>query len=315
MNNIQTENNSHAKIYDRVLHLGAGLGASSSFYDTIEYSQLVLVEASTELVELLSKKFSRNKAVRIINRAISAKEQQIEFNVYSNPRFGSQLELSEDFLLGSNVRLKNKEYLDAMTIDELMSEVSLDIDKANLLFIELNGYEVQFLTALRLDQLNMFDSIVVSLLNTNRYLHQSSEVDLVFALEKNGYRLSEIKEGQYHFEKDKNLTRLLIEKHSYLDLIEQLKLNSHELSDIIQRLTRERDEQVRRAESLQGQLELHAIEANQQRELILAEVASLQAANNKSVEDIQKLTKERDEQAHWHQENKKWAESLKVQLE
>jgi FkbM family methyltransferase len=315
MNNIQTQNNCHVKAYDRVLHLGAGVGATAPFYETIEYSQLVLVEVSTELVERLAKKFSRDKAVRIINRAVSAKEQQVDINVYSNPRFGSQLQLADDFLLVSNVRLKNRECLDSITFDELISEVSLDVDKANLLIVELNGYEVQFLRALRLDQFNMFDEMIVGLLNTNRYHHQSTEADLLSIFEKNGYLLREIKDSQYRFEKDKNLTRLLIEQYSNLNLIEQLKLKSNELSEVVQDLTQKRDEQAHRAESLQRQLEAQAIEAEQKYELMRAEIASFKAESIKAGEEIQKLTRERDEQAHWHQENKRWAESLKAQLE
>jgi len=287
MNRIQTPGNGMDKIFDLILHLGAGLGASSGLYENLGHGRLVLVEASRELVDLLAKKYSRNDAVTIKNGLISPSEHQTKFHSYSNPRLGSQLELTEDFLQKSNIRLKSKELLQSITFDELTTDINLSGDKPNLLIIELNGYEVQFLKSLRFDQLKLFKTIIVTLLSTKRYVDQSTESDLFLVLAKNGFRLNDANSNQYHFVKDENFMALCTENYSQTCIIKQLESRIQGSSETIDRLTKERDEQVY----------LH-----KKNELAHAEV-------------IQRLTKERDEQVHGHQENKRWAESLQKQIE
>ena len=223
--------NAMKTISDNIIHLGAGLGTSTPLYQQLGYKQLVLVEPSLELVKLLSKKFSQQQNVHIKNIAISAQEAYIEFNNYSNPRYDSQLLLESEFIKQTNLYLQAKKHVPAITLAQLSAELKLTNTQYNILIIELNGYEAQFLTLLPLSQLAVFSKIIISLQATARYVNQTNATTLNTVLAANGFRFAIIESNQYIYEKDEQLVAILQTQAQQLELIEKLQ---HERDALIQ---------------------------------------------------------------------------------
>lgn len=243
--------NAMETISDVVIHLGAGLGISAPLYKQLGYKQLVLVEASSELVKSLSKKFAHQHNVHIKNCAISAQDEHFEFNIYSNQRYGSQLALEPEFLKNTNLYLQEKKRLTAVTFAQLSKEFKLTNAQYNTLILELNGYEAQFLTALSLTELAVFSKIIVTLQTAIRYVNQTNMIALSTALIAKGFRLNISEANQCIYEKDEQLNALLQTQAQQVECIKKLQ---HEcdaltqenivLQETLQKTTTERDEQA-----------------------------------------------------------------------
>jgi FkbM family methyltransferase len=269
MNTIENKaGNAMKNVSDIVIHLGAGLGASAALYQELGYKKLVLVEVSAELANLLSKKLAFKQNIYIKNIAVSAQEEHIEFNHYSNPRYNSQLTLDPEFIDNSNLQLREQKWIPTLSLAQLTSEFQLTADQNNILIIELNGYEGQFLTALPLAQLNLFKTIIVNLQATTRYINQTNETALNTAFCMKGYKLSTTESNQFIYKKDE-----------LLSAISQTQVQQAELIDQLQ----------------------------SERETLAQENRILQ-------ENLQRMTEERDEQAHWNKKHKEWAETLQEQM-
>ena len=254
---------------DIIIHLGAGLGISAPLYQQLGYKQLVLVETSPDLAKLLNKKFSHQHNVLIKNSAISAQNEHVKFNHYSNPRYDSQLPLEPAFLDNANLHLQETKQVSAITFAQLLDELKLTNTHYNTLILELNGYESQFLTSLTLTELSSFSKIIVTLQTTARYVNQTNAAALNTALVAKGFRLTTAETSQYIYERDEELSTIL-QAHA---------------------------EQLLRIENLQHERD------------------ALTSKNSTLQENLRAITKERDEQAHWNQKNKEWAESLKRDIE
>ena len=274
-------------ISDIIIHLGAGLGISAPLYQQLGYKQLVLVETSAELVKQLIKKFAHQHNVHIKNSAISAQDEYVEFNNYSNPRYGSQLPLEPEFLKNTNLHLQETKQVPAITFAQLLDELKLTNTQCNTLIIELNGNEAQFLTSLSLTEITTFSKIIVTLQATTRYVNQTNAAALSTALTAKGFRLTTAEANQCIYEKDEQLS-IILQKHA-----RQL---AH-----IENLQYERDALIQENSTLH-QKNKDKAEAHQQ------ELA-------KTAEDLLRVTKERDDQALWNQKHKDWAESLKRDIE
>lgn len=252
MNTIENNTgNAMKNVSDIIIHLGAGLGASAAFYQELGYKQLVLVEVSAELANLLNKKFAFKQNIYIKNIAVSAQEEHIEFNHYSNPRYNSQLTLTPEFIDNSNLQLREQKWIPTLSLAQLTSEFQLTADQNNTLIIELNGYEGQFLTALPLAQLNLFKTIIVNLQATARYINQTNETALNAAFGMKGYKLATTESNQFIYKKDELLSAISQTQAQQAELIDQLQgeretlaQENYILQENLQRMTEERDEQA-----------------------------------------------------------------------
>lgn len=330
MNTIENNTGNAMKTAsDVIIHLGAGLGSSAALYQELGYKQLILIEASTELTTRLSKKFRHQHNVHIKNNAISAQNGHVEFNSYSNPRYGSQLALESEFLKNTNLHLQETKQVSAITFAQLLEEFKLTNTQYNTLILELNGYEVQFLTSLPLAELSIFSKIIVTLQATARYVNQTNAAALNTALIAKGFRLTTAETNQCIYEKDEELSTILQTHAEQLVRVENLHherdaltRENSTLQESLRTTATERDEQAHWnqknkewAEALQQ--EIATLKQQLEQENLNANniAAAQQQELAKKAEELLRVTKERDEQAHWHQKNKEWVESLHRDIE
>lgn len=263
MNTIENKiANAMKNVSDVIIHLGAGVGASAALYQELGYKQLVLIEASTDLANLLSKKFSLRQNVYIRNSAISAHDKHIKFNSYSNSRYDSQLALEPEFLKNTNLRLPETKQVPAILFAQLSDEFKLTNAQYNTLILELNGYEAQFLTSLPLTELSIFSKIIVTLQTRARYVNQTDAAALNTALMEKGFRLATTEANQCIYEKDEQLSAILQMHAQQVARIEVLQnernaltQENNSLQESLRITKTERDEQAHWNQNLKSDIE------------------------------------------------------------
>ncbi len=255
---------------DVIIHLGAGMGASTSLYNELGYKKLILVEASVELANILNRKFLLTPNTKIENIAVSANSEKIQLNHYSNPRYNSQLAINPDFIKNSNLQLLEKRTINTKKINDITAEFQLTSDQHNTLIIELNGFEDQFLSELPITQLYLFKKIIVGLQQSFRYLNQTQESSLSSGLSQKGYRIINSTQAQITYEKDPQHLALLRTQSDQAQLIAELRgerdislAEIMSLKQSLSRTTKERDEHAQwhkiykeKTDSLQREIEI-----------------------------------------------------------
>jgi len=141
------KNNVHS---NGVLHLGAHLGEEAEEYDKLGIKNVIWIEGNPEIFHELEKNIAKYEGHQAHNLLISDKDaQEVKFNITNNTQASSILTAK---LLGDyyrDITVTKTKVLKTQTVDTLFREQSLEPEKYDLLYMDLQGAELLALRLMR----------------------------------------------------------------------------------------------------------------------------------------------------------------------
>ena len=145
-----------------VVHLGAGTGGDLPRILQWGATEIVLVEALREFCEDLRRIKSGKATIQVINRVITkGPESAMEFAVLSNPRWSCSSALHMDGIEKPGFQCVEKRMVTSVSTSDLLEDLQLPDDKANLLIVDLSLDSAPVLSALSPDHLQAFSYIIL----------------------------------------------------------------------------------------------------------------------------------------------------------
>ena len=176
---------------DMVLHLGAALCSELEDYLQIGASKIVLVEANAMLADRLKAKTSHIAGVSVINTAISGHDGDARLNVTNNPNETSLLIPTTLFNYYPNLRVASEQQIQTRSLNNLLIELDLLDENANLLVLELQGLEHEVLVATTPTLIQKFDCIAIRTSEEELYEGGAARIQLEEQLKEYGFDLIE----------------------------------------------------------------------------------------------------------------------------
>ena len=146
-----------------VVHIGAGVGTELPVYQDLHCERVLAIEADDTLFKKLRTKAKRYPNVSVHQAWIADKESEQMATAFANPRFNSLLPASK-LLMEHFPNVKATKSLNVITqaFDTFVKEnTKITVDKADVLVLEVQGYEASLLKSCPASTLHFFDWIVV----------------------------------------------------------------------------------------------------------------------------------------------------------
>nr|CCF78633.1 hypothetical protein RGS1_70339 [Rubrivivax gelatinosus S1] len=322
---------------DMLVVVGAGHDAFERLAG-VQARSLVLVDGDPDTAAALQRQAARQTAprtVRVIAAALAASPGVVGWYRYNVPQLNGPLERPAQLPPYPRLRLQERIDLHAETLEALLAWLPPgEGDGERALILDLPGQEEALLDGLAAACLDGFDHL---------FVHHASQPGApgrwAAGLAGAGWEPLECPPGPSgehwtwlgrgaspaRLPRGRAAAELLAQELERLrQQFEAADQRRHELEALAQKLTTQRDteahwhqENAKWARGLQSQLAQAQAECTQLRQDIERLRQELEAADGRrdKLEALAKeLTTQRDTEAHWHQENAKWARGLQAEL-
>jgi len=332
MNTYSTENNE--KSMGKLIHIGAGNISELHDYLAQQFTEIILLEPIPKIYKQLENKITRlvqKSNISIYNVALSAKAGEYTFYITQPPRYSGLYKADNLTSLFQNLKTEQQISVNTWDFAELIKRSSLDEEQNNTLILQTNGAEYQILAEAEASDLMLFSTVAIQNSKSNYFQQEKTSNDLITLMKNKGFQLNVEANGDVVFNnlvfnQDESTLKIKVLNKKNSKQNERIAQLESELSNLQlkndsiitalaeqnQKSTEQQQAQSNRITELEDQLkasnEVKASEASKASTIV--EKNKTQTAHIVELESKEKeLIKQRDEQAHWHQENKKWAES------
>lgn len=292
---------------DAVLHVGAGMGRELDHYLRREADRVLLVEANPKLAARLRARARNAAQIEVIDAAVAANGGEATLWFLNKPQETSLYRPTQLLERYPNLRVTHRESIRTITLGELVERLSPDPSRNNLLVLELQGAELSVLRLIPEKLLQKFSWIITRSSNEALYDEGAQLEDVESALRTLGFARAAPAEDvpglpfqEVLFRRDAlqiqlaELNGLLKEREERILALDESLQNQTRIAldrrAEVERLTEERDVLTHQREQDQKvteslQLRVRALEK---------ECAQL---SSQHVQDLDQLTRARDEQA------------------
>ncbi|MDY6804010.1 MAG: FkbM family methyltransferase, partial [Cyanobacteriota bacterium] len=126
-----------------VIHVGAYEGKDLKIYEHLGASKVLFIEANPEAFKRLEENIAEASIeVKAVSCAISDRDCQTEFHVYSLPKSSSILPLKLYRNIYPNIKETEKLTVPAKTLDSLLQELNISPEEYNFLSLDVRGAEL-----------------------------------------------------------------------------------------------------------------------------------------------------------------------------
>ncbi|NEP42738.1 MAG: FkbM family methyltransferase, partial [Okeania sp. SIO2H7] len=126
-----------------VIHVGAYDGKDLKTYQNLGVSKVLFIEANPEAFKRLEENIAEvSVEVKAVNCAISDRNGETEFHIYSMPKSSSILPLKLYRNIYPNIKETQKLTLPVKTLDSLLQELDISPEEFNLLSLDIQGAEL-----------------------------------------------------------------------------------------------------------------------------------------------------------------------------
>jgi FkbM family methyltransferase len=160
--------------------IGANYGMSSITF--VEKGiKTYMVEADSDNVEILNKLWSNNSKIKIIDKAISNKNGEIEF--YLSPGIGSVVSSLYEVDANGNNLDRKKVIVQSITPNKLIEEY-VDESSIDLMKIDIEGAEYDFFESITDENIRKIKRFIIEYHNNDNY----RAMDIITKLTKNDFK-------------------------------------------------------------------------------------------------------------------------------
>jgi chromosome segregation ATPase len=334
-----------------LLWLGAGQ-ANLSLVELNSFDSIVLVEARKEECVALEKQFKSTPNVQIVHALIDLTTRELNFNRRSLAEFSSIADATGILELFPSLTTIKVDLVTSLAIGELIesvtagaSDITLVIDlpdlNADLLsaILEHQNLKNMYELILPMPELALFKAAVTQ--SDMKYIFEqhgfdessqdTTDPDIPYVQFKRNHLWASLNDSKLKLHESESSLAIVKIKYDELILenqlhLEQLAANELDLAQKEQQLRelstkaeRELSESKKAFDTDRSQLESKNSQLMAKNAEIRSELENEKSAAVNKIDELQSLlaemTKQRDQQTHWHQENKKWAETLKSKNE
>jgi chromosome segregation ATPase len=334
-----------------LLWLGAGQ-ANLSLVELNSFDSIVLVEARKEECVALEKQFKSTPNVQIVHALIDLTTRELNFNRRSLAEFSSIADATGILELFPSLTTIKVDLVTSLAIGELIesvtagaSDITLVIDlpdlNADLLsaILEHQNLKNMYELILPMPELALFKAAVTQ--SDMKYIFEqhgfdessqdTTDPDIPYVQFKRNHLWASLNDSKLKLHESESSLAIVKIKYDELILenqlhLEQLAANELDLAQKEQQLRelstkaeRELSESKKAFDTDRSQLESKNSQLMAKNAEIRSEFENEKSAAVNKIDELQSLlaemTKQRDQQTHWHQENKKWAETLKSKNE
>ncbi len=126
-----------------VIHVGAYEGKDLKIYENLGASKVLFIEANPEAFKRLEENLAEASIeVKAVSCAISDRNGETEFHVYSLPKSSSIFPLKLYRNIYPNIKETKKLTVPAKTLDSLLQELKISPEEYNLLSLDVRGAEL-----------------------------------------------------------------------------------------------------------------------------------------------------------------------------
>ena len=142
-----------------VIHIGAHHGEEVGNYRAAGVKRIVMVEADPDNYRVLLENYGADSGVDAILALISDTECETEFHRMSSSQSSSMLNLKEHSRIYKSIKKTETLKMHTTTLDRLVVEQAVDINKYNILALDIQGAELKALHGAR-TVLESIDAII-----------------------------------------------------------------------------------------------------------------------------------------------------------
>ena len=183
-------NLANSKPLDCILHLGAGECSELGAYLEQMPKRIILVDANQYRCSDLQKKCATNPNIEILHAVISAKSEELEFNLCNVVGLSSLRKPSGVLKLYPRFKVVQTYPVQTLAIDELIDQLAIDETGNNLLVIDTPGEEYALIMKLQESgRLNLFKYFMINSGVDELYLNARTSTEIVQLLKHNDFNL------------------------------------------------------------------------------------------------------------------------------
>lgn len=287
---------------DAVLHLGAGRAHELADYLRLNSSRVVLVEPNPRLATELRMAARDAAAVEVVEAAVAATSGEAPLQVLNKSEESSLRRPTHLLRRFPNLRVVRTDVVQTTTLSQLVERLALDADGNNLLVLELQGEELSVLSSTPEKVLQKFAWIATRSSDEVLYEDGAQLADLDALLRECGFAREAPETGTMGRPFEEVLYRRDARQIGLADLRSQLLRRDQDIHSLRQSL----DSQIRLVADQQAEIERLSAERDEQAH----RYEEVRQSADLLQQQIVQLAKERDEQARLAAEHRARIEQL-----
>ena len=162
------------------VHLGCGEATTLSQIREIQFDEFYLVDANEEVCKRLKHALNQAVNVHVLHALVAKESEEKIFHRTNSVQFDSLNDPQSLVSFFPNLKLVEAERREAISLERLMSGIALDVEKENVLVVDVGTAGQEILTSLKSRDLGNFSIIVLrNAFNPLSVSEKSKDVDIL----------------------------------------------------------------------------------------------------------------------------------------